>query len=286
MSVPMREWRLPTSGGDLAICEWGAPDAPLLIFLHGWLDNAASFFTLAPALADRYRCLAIDFHGHGKADHLPAGVSYHFIDGVATLHEAFLALSEQQPLRIVGHSMGAALALLYAGAFPARVAKLISIDAFGPITREVSETAARLAEACSDRLRRGLSRKPVYSDQEMALAARAAVGDLPAELLRPIVERNLLAVEGGWTWRSDARLRLPSLWRLSPDQAASFFAAVSAPMLVIEGSRGLPMVAEALQRHAHRVARLQRVTLDGGHHVHLEQPEACVQLIRAFLAES
>jgi len=286
---PEREFTLPIDGLDVAVCEWGPVDAEPLLLLHGWLDNAGSFFSLAPLLAagregKPYRCIAIDFPGHGASAHLPAGCYYHFVDGVYTLHALIKQLA-LPPLAIIGHSMGGALALLFAGAFPDVCRKLISIEAFGPLTRVESDGPARLREACEERYGRQVARKSVYPTIADALRVRAAVGDVPAALLAPIVERNLMPVEGGHTWRSDARLRWPSLLRMSPAQAGGFFAAVQAPMLLAQGDRGMSQITPGVASHARYLPRFVHHLLSGGHHVHLEQPQFSAEVILEFLQQ-
>ncbi|QGX38677.1 alpha/beta fold hydrolase [Permianibacter aggregans] len=281
-SKPEREYDLSLHGTRLAVVEWGPTDATPLLFIHGWLDNAGSFASLAPLLAGDYRCIALDMPGHGLSEHLPGTVNYQFLDGVQTLFEACEAL-RLAPVNLVGHSMGGALSMLYAGAFPDKVRRLVSIEAFGPLTRNAEDTASSFAYAVMEHVRRRESKKNVFPDIDTALKARASVDKLPAELWRPIVERNLEPVEGGFSWRSDARLRLPSLLRMTHEQAGSFFEAVTAPVLLLKANHGLPLVAEALAIHGPQMDTLEVRELDGGHHIHLEQPETIARFIRGFV---
>lgn len=282
---PAREYTVAVDGIAIALTEWGEPTARPLLLLHGWLDNAGSFFSLAPLLAAAgFRCIAVDFAGHGASAHLPPGAQYHFIDGVYTLH----AVQQQLGLTAVpllGHSMGGALGLLYAAAFPEAVSHFISIEAFGPLTRVESDGPQRLREACEERLSRQVARKPLYPTVADALRVRAAVGDVPEALLAPIVERNLQAVSGGYSWRSDARLRWPTLLRMSPAQVGAFFASLRAPLLLVQGDRGMSQITPAVAQHARLLPRFVHHLLAGGHHVHLEQPQAVADAVQAFLTD-
>ena len=58
------EIRVQVNGMELAAKQWGDPELPAIIALHGWLDNAASYDRLAPALKN-HRVIALDFAGHG-----------------------------------------------------------------------------------------------------------------------------------------------------------------------------------------------------------------------------
>jgi pimeloyl-ACP methyl ester carboxylesterase len=278
---PERDYFLSLHGLKIAVAEWGAESAPPILMLHGWLDNAATFATLAESLAGTFRCIAVDLPGHGHSSHLPQLAHYHFLDGVLHLYEICEKLGLER-VALVGHSMGGALGMLYAGAFPERVARFVSIDAFGSLVRAPELAAAAFAEAVLEHVRRRESKKTLFATVDEALKARAAVSDCAPELLRPIVERSLQAVDGGFRWCSDARLRLPGLLRMSPDQVASFLRAVRAPTLVLKAEQGLSFVDVALRELGPLLPGMELVVLPGGHHLHLEQPAEVARRIAAF----
>nr|WP_225737157.1 alpha/beta fold hydrolase [Dyella acidiphila] len=88
---------------------WGASDAPPLLTLHGWLDNAGSYAFLAPLLAERWRVIALELPGHGHSSHLPAGINYHYVDYVSAVLAAADALQLER-YTLLGHSLGAGIA--------------------------------------------------------------------------------------------------------------------------------------------------------------------------------
>src|SRR4051812_24581362 len=53
--------------------EWGTPDKPPLILLHGIARVAHSFDHLAPHFSNNYRVIAIDMRGHGDSAWDPQG---------------------------------------------------------------------------------------------------------------------------------------------------------------------------------------------------------------------
>ena len=103
----------------------------MLLLLHGFLDHGRSFGRVARALAQRYRVVAPDHRGHGLSGHVGAGGYYHFPDYVRDLHALYEPL-EIERAAICGHSMGASIAVYFAGAFPERVAALALLDGVGP----------------------------------------------------------------------------------------------------------------------------------------------------------
>ena len=130
---------------------WGDPDAKPVLALHGWLDNAATFNRLAPLLTD-VRFISLDLMGHGLSAHRPASMPYYIWDNVQDL----IVVADQLQLdtfTLLGHSMGASIATLFAGAFPQRVDKLVLIEGVAPMVTEPADAAEQLALAIKKRLR-------------------------------------------------------------------------------------------------------------------------------------
>lgn len=252
---------------------WGVSSLPPLLALHGWLDNAGSFALLAPRLADRHHVLALDLPGHGHSDHLSAGASYVFIDYVRGVLAALDALGLER-CNLLGHSMGAGIAALVAAAAPQRINRLWLIEGLGPLGDDGTHTLQRFADGLAPRAQPG---KPlrVFPSIEQATSARAIASGLRAELARPIVERGLRQVAGGWWWRSDPRLTQPSPLRLAETQIHALLRGIAAPtgLLLAEPVTAYLPSAPMRQRAA-CVADIQVRSMSGGHHLHLEHPDA------------
>lgn len=122
--------------GHYFLRSWGSPasEQPLLLLLHGWMDVGASFQFMVDALpsgwlADRH-VVALDWRGFGHT-RMPACEHYLFADYLADLDALLDQLSPQQPVDLLGHSMGANAAMLYAGVRPQRVRRLVNLEGFG-----------------------------------------------------------------------------------------------------------------------------------------------------------
>jgi len=260
---------------------WGPEDGPPVLALHGWLDNAASFSGLAPLL-DSMRVVAIDLPGHGLSDHRSANAAYSFIDWVPDVIAVADALGWQQ-FGLLGHSMGAGISCLLAGAFPDRVRRLALVEGFGPLSEEPAGAPARLARHV---FQRRLAAEPrVMKDRDEAvervLRATWGLARGSAELL---VARSTREVDGGVAWRWDARIRQSSAIRLSEDQVVAFLAAIACPVLVVRASDGFPFDEKYLATRVPAVRDLTVCDVEGGHHVHLDRPERVVEAVRAHLA--
>ena len=71
-------------GRRIALLDNGRQGKPLIVALHGWLDNGASFLPLVPHL-DECHLVCVDLPGHGHSDHKPT--PYVFVDWLDDLHQ-------------------------------------------------------------------------------------------------------------------------------------------------------------------------------------------------------
>jgi pimeloyl-ACP methyl ester carboxylesterase len=274
------EHRIALPQLSLAAQVRGDETLPPLLALHGWLDNAGSFAALAPLLAARYRVIALDLPGHGHSAHLAAGAGYHYVDYVHAVLAAADALSLDR-YSLLGHSLGAGIAALVAAARPERIERLLLIEGLGPLGDDGSRTLQRFREALASRDGNG---KPlrVFRDVEQAIGARSLASGLPADQARPIVERGLLEVDGGWRWRSDPRLTRPSAVRLAETQVHALLRGIDAPTRLLLAQPATSYLPGApMQARADCVGHIDVSHMAGGHHLHLEHPQAVADWITA-----
>lgn len=276
MNAGFEEVRLSLPHIELAAHLYGPEEGLPVLALHGWLDNAASFARLAPKL-EGLRIVALDFAGHGHSEHRAAGAGYALWDYAYDV----LQVAEQfgwQRFSILGHSMGAITAVLLAGAMPERIARLALIDGLVPYTGEAEQAPEKLGEALRARQKLTDKRKPVYAEVARAVEARMkGVGAVSREAAELLAQRGLMPVSGGYTWRTDSRLTLPSPLRLSWAHAQAFVHALQCPVSLVLAEQGMmsaqPAVQALLQHVPFEVHRLP-----GGHHLHLDD-EAGAQLV-------
>lgn len=255
--------------------------APILLCLHGWLDNAASFEPLIPYLAD-FHVIAIDWTGHGLSSHRSDDAHYHFIDWVYDL----VALFESQQwknINIVGHSMGGIISTAFSAAFPEYVKSLTLIDVLGFLTLSEEKTTEQLRKGMLSRLSLNDKKIKHHPNIKSAVTARTAVSDLTLEHATLIVNRGIKSTSEGYQWRSDHRLRAISPMRLSLAQAKQIITDITVPVQLLYGNKGMNMVSSGLKVFGELFKSLKTYELDGGHHVHMEQPEKLAKLIRDFI---
>lgn len=284
MSVPFEEIRLSLPHIEVAAHLYGPEQGQPVIALHGWLDNAATFSRLAPLL-DGVRIVALDLPGHGHSDHRPPGAAYNIWDYA---HDV-LQTAEQfgwKRFSLLGHSMGAIVSVLLAGAMPDRIERLALIDGAIPYTGEADTAPQKLGESLQALLEVDDKRKPVYDSFEQAIAARMkGVGAVSHEAAESLALRGLMPVPSGYTWRTDARLMLPSPMRLTRAHALAFVHRVACPASLVLAEQGL-MTQHAMLELIETFP-FARNRLPGGHHLHLDdQPgaEAVAAIFNPFFA--
>ena len=261
----------------------GSPDKPMILALHGWLDNAASFIPLSAALKD-YHLVAIDFAGHGLSQHRSKDAHYHQMDFVHDLHELIESQGWEKFI-LLGHSMGGIIGSIYASCFPDKVSKYISIESFGPMSKTPESAVEQLRESIESRLA-VQAREAKHPDSfERAVEARAKAGDIGMEAAELLVTRNLFEQDGELRWRTDRRLRTISSLRVTEDQAKNFMQNISCPTLAILGNRGYDMMRAKIEQRQGWVDDLSIVTCAGGHHLHMDNPLDVAEQIIYFLEQ-
>jgi len=274
-----REIRLVTANGSLEALEWGRCNTQPLLAVHGWLDNAASFLGLGKYL-EMFHMVAIDLPGHGWSDHRGPQAAYHLVDYVADLLDVADALGWER-FGLLGHSLGAGIASVFAGTFPERVTELFLIDGIGPMSCNPDGVPAQLQEALLRH--RELTRREsrVFPDLATAVQARQRTGDLGRESAECLVKRAVMQVDGGYSWRHDHRLILPSRLYMTEEQVLAFLRSITAPTLLVRSSNGLINRFKPNQRIA-SIPGISVVELTGGHHLHMNNPFPVAREIEEF----
>jgi pimeloyl-ACP methyl ester carboxylesterase len=160
---------VPLKGTSSEQCSTDNNSKRNVLCLHGWLDNAASFHLVAPALIERHcasTVVTLDFPGHGLSSHkssdgpvqLQAEYSFYVAEALRQLEWTNVkskGVQQQQigapPLTLVGHSMGAGVSMTYTSAFPEQVDSLVLLEGFAPLARKAKDVSQHLRTAIETR---------------------------------------------------------------------------------------------------------------------------------------
>lgn len=276
------EFELELDGLTLRGLRFNAGAPVRVLALHGWLDNAASFAPVAEYLPDAIDLAALDLVGHGHSDPRPAGTWYHFIDYVRDTALAAERLGWQR-FHLLGHSLGGAVATCTAAAIPERIQSLLLIEGLGPLAGDSRETASRLRQACRGLRNADPERLRRYATLDQAVGARRAKTPMAEVAARAIVERGMRAVEGGWIWRTDPRLRVASATRFTEVEVLNLLGAIECPALSVNAEPATPILSgQHINRRLAMLAEREVHSVRGGHHLHVDAPRATAAILFAF----
>jgi pimeloyl-ACP methyl ester carboxylesterase len=278
------------------VLTWGAPTAPRLFLLHGWMDVAASFQFLVDAFAREWYVVAPDLRGFGRSEWQPQG--YWFADYIADLEGLLDAFSPDEPADLVGHSLGGNIVMMYAGVRPTRVRRLVSLEGFG-IPAQSPEAAPKKLAAWLDALGAPPAFAPYASLEAVADRLQKTNPRLPRDKALFLAGHWAeVTDDGGARLRSDPRHKLPFPTTYRLEEALAVWRNITAPTLWVaaadstipkwlhdpaEGNAGADGLGGVRRRMAHlRDARLV-VIPDAGHMLHHDQPAATAAAIETFV---
>ena len=257
-------------GGDLQVREYGSPDAPNMVLLHGFACSLGWWDDAAPALARDHHVIAVDLLGHGGSEKPRDGYGR-----VAQSLRVSAALDELGVRRavIVGHSMGGAVATALVELRRPLVESLVILDT-GPDRNDGQlPFTARLSfvPVLGQAIRRTVPDAMVRNGLESAFAPGY---DVPDRFVDDLRDMTYTSYDDSHTAVDDYREESGLADRLADEDV---------PLLVIFGSQDDIADPESAQDYR-KVPRARIVLLDGvGHSPHVEKPGATARLIRSFV---
>ncbi len=242
-----------------------------VVFLHGLFGQGRNWTQVGKSLADQHRVLLVDLPHHGRSGWEDGFDYLQVADRVAGLLDA------DDPVALVGHSLGGKVAMVLALRHPELVERLCVVDVSPVAYDHLSEFEGYVAAMRGLDLG-SLSRR---DDADAALAE-----DVPNATVRAFLLQNLRREGDGWRWQVNLDVLgsgLPVIGGWPEDQLAGT-PPYRGPVLWVAGARSdyvTPASAEAMDRWF-PTNRLVRVK-DAGHWVHSEQPAVFLEVLRRFL---
>lgn len=284
----------PTSHGFISqrlrlhYADWGNEAAPPLLLVHGGRDHCRSWDWVAERLRLDWHVIAPDLRGHGDSAWAADG-NYEMTDFVYDLAQLVHQLDTEQ-VTIVAHSLGGNIATRFAGLFPEKVRKLVSIEGLGPSPKVLAE---RAQTPFADRWRKWIADKraaagrlpkryPAFEDALARLQAENSY--LSDEQARHLTVHGMNRNEdGSWSWKFDNHLNAWSFTDIPQTEIEALWAAISCPTLLLYGAKSWASNPERDGRIAHfRQARVVEFA-DAGHWLHHDQFDRFMAELDAFL---
>lgn len=272
---------------ELHLLEWSEA-GPLLLLLHGFGHSCRVWDPFVDQLAPHYRVLALDARGHGDSAHDPE-YRYHHATLAADL-EALLDGLGLPRAALVAHSMNGYAAIHLAAKRPARVERLVLVDAGaqlpGRARRHERERAEPSYASPEDYAEALAASHPHTPRQTLVRLARhwlreggegRLVPKLDPAFFRPRQGAGTPAHKRAFDRARWAREETARLWR--------YLAAVECPTLLVRGELSPMLSAETAARMVDEVMRDARQVMvaGAGHAVMLDQPEAFRRALAGFL---
>ena len=271
---------------------WGREDAPTLFMVHGWMDVAASFQFVVDCLAQDWHVIAPDWRGFGLTQSPPVE-SYWFPDYVADLDALLHHLSPDQPVDLLGHSMGGNIAMVYAGVRPERIARLINLEGFGMPMTQAKQAPGRYRKWL-DELREVPSLRSYANVDEVVARLQKTNPRLRDDRARFLAQHWAQEnPQGRWEILADPAHKNSSPLLYHVDEVLECWQNIAAPVLWVEANDTdiYRMIGDKEEARAEISRRMKfvpnmrtEIVMDAGHMLHHDQPEILARLIEDFLA--
>lgn len=249
-----------------------------MVFLHGLFGQGKNWTQIAKQVAEQHRVLLVDLPHHGRS---PWPERFDFEQAAAQVLDV---LPDDEPVTVVGHSLGGKVAMVLALLHPERVERLCVAD-ISPVSYEASREFPGLIAAM-----RALDLTQVVhrSDADRLLESGVADPTVRAFLLQNLRRDTDAGGSAGWRWQVnldvlDRDLAVISSW---PEAALAGRPPYDGPVLWLAGGRSdyvRPEYDAAMDRW---FPRNRKVTIkDAGHWLHSERPDVFVEVLRQFLGD-
>ncbi len=274
LAVPTSQYSVRSSDGvSLSLRAWGAGE-PRYFLIHGFGDSGASWNRCARSLSRSGTAVAIDLRGHGDSGRDPTRqyAPKHYLEDVTGV----LRERDMRDVVLIGHSMGAAIAIHVATRCVDRVSALVLVDG-GPYLRRAALQRVR-AEFLAQPWQYG-------SVEEYSLRLEAKMRHVSSSVLREVAQGALVRTEcGGWMLKCDPALANGPAY-IDDEALSGVLARVTCPVIVIRGTFSSVLTRTGAQRVLAGVPNGTFGSVpEAGHALMLENPEGLAASVTALLA--
>ena len=262
---------ITVAGLRLHFLEWGKPDQPALIMLHGIGRDAHSFDHIAPRFTEDYRVIALDLRGHGDSAWHPDG-AYLVEDLVKDLE----GLIDQLKLRrvvLLGNSTGGRVVQQYAGLHADRVRAIVVEDVGPERPQDIAAGFARRVQQEAN----GWG-----SEAELTAFLKAQSPTVADDLIRAHARSATRRREDGrLVWKRDPNL----VKGFVPTELWPSVRQIKSPALYLLGGKSTIVSPATQQQLKSTIPGCEIIVMSGlGHYPHLEAPDRYINVVADFLA--
>jgi len=271
----------------LQLWDYGQDNKPALVLVHGGLDHARNWDWVARSLREHYHVYALDLRGHGNSAWAP-GAMYSIAEHVLDL-SALLDIIDDFPIRLVGHSLGGMIVLHYAGIYPDRVHKAVSLEGVGfPQQHRVNGPLSQRVRRWIEDIRSMEKRQPKkYDSLEEAMARmREKNPHLSDEVARHLTLHGTnWDSDGSMIWKFDNYVRAIGPYGHNIGEVVELFGQITCPTMLFWGEESFtPVPKDDPRVKAIRNCKIIPVP-HAGHWLHHDQLGFFLKEATAFLAD-
>lgn len=288
MTAPVLQNTFSSQRLTLSYAEWGDPDAPPLVLVHGGRDQKRSWDNVAGHLSKRHRVIAHDLRGHGQSDWVNDG-DYGVMEHVYDL-SSFVEALELDRFTLIGHSLGGNITLRFAGLFPEKIEKLVAIEGLGPSPKMLAE---RQSTPVTTRLTDWIEQRRKISDRtprvmqnlaEAEARMKAAFSHLPEQLIHHLTKTGIKSNPDGtvsWAYDPAGMGRSPS--DIPHEDFVHLWTQITCPTWLVYGANSWASnPAKDGRAEPFKNARVSIIE-DAGHWLHHDQFEDFMGQLDTFL---
>ena len=258
--------------------------AETILCVHGISANCRCWDTMAKALAPRYRIIAMDLRGRGLSEKPPAGYSIaHHCQDIRVLLEN---LGVERAV-IMGHSLGALIAIAFGAQYPEKVESLILVDGAGKLSAEQTKKVFAGIQPTLDRLGKVFPSSEAYLD----LMKKNPLLQPWSPALETYYLYEIEDVEGGVRSRVQPEHIKEEAENLGNLDVAEFYPQIKCPVLILRATEGMLasddilLPKKVVEKMLQEIPNARCVDLQGSNHysIVLQPNEARDRAIRSFL---
>lgn len=273
LGADRRRRQVEVDGCRINLIEWGEPDRPGLVLVHGGAAHAEWWVHLAPMFTDEHHVVAIDLSGHGESGRRERYSHPQWAREVMAVCEE---MRFPGPPVLVGHSLGGLVTIQTAATYGDLLAGAVILDA--PVRKPDPES--------EEGSRGGAFRAPgTYPDLETALTHFHLIPPQPEPdpwVLDHVARNSLRETAAGWTWKFDHHLFSHSLVAMNEQLAA-----VRCRVALLRGEHSVVVPQDTAEYMYELMGRVSPVVTipEAHHHLILDQPLSFVTALRTLLAD-